>query len=97
MTVKVGFIKHPGKSIGKFGGNIGQGLGDFTSNAFVQPITQLTDNASDFINSPIWYIALGGGALILLTTIVRGTGTANRLADNPEAIRALSEAAQQMR
>ena len=93
--VKTRFVKsltNPGKTFNKFSTNVGEGIGNFGESVFITPIRELTDNASDFINSPIWYIALAGGGLILLTAIVKGSSTANKALDNPEVIRAIAEA-----
>ena len=51
MTVKVGFIKHLGKSLGKFSGNMTGAVGQGISDIFIKPISQLTDTANGFLRS----------------------------------------------
>jgi hypothetical protein len=98
--IKTHFVKgltNPGKTFNKFSTNVGQGLGSMEESLFIRPIQELTGTASGFINSPIWYIALAGGSLILLTAVVKSSSTANKALENPESIRALGEIAQQLK
>jgi hypothetical protein len=97
MVVKVGFVRHPGKSIGKFSQNITGAAGQGIDDIFVHPIQELTGTASSFVNSPIWYIALAGGGLILLTAVVKSSSTANTALENPESLKILAQAATQAR
>jgi hypothetical protein len=58
MTVKVGFIKHPFKSVGKASANVTSAMGQGISDVFITPISQLTDTASDFLSSPVILIGV---------------------------------------
>ena len=94
--VKVGFVKHPGKSMGKFSGNItgamGQGIGD----VFISPISALTNTAtdafSDITSSPLLLIGVGLVGILAISSVFKASDTANKFAENPESIAALASA-----
>ena len=94
--VKVGFVKHPGKSMGKFSENITGAMGQGISDVFITPISGLTDVAtgafSDITSSPLLYVMVAGLAFV----VVKGMGSAERVSntalENPESITALAQA-----
>jgi hypothetical protein len=92
MTVKVGFIKHPFKSVGKASANITGAMSQGISDVFISPISQLTDTASDFLSSPVMLIGVGLIGVIAISSIFKASDTANKFAENPESIAALAQA-----
>jgi hypothetical protein len=96
MTVKVGFVKHPFKSIGKASGNITGAMSQGINDVFISPITDLTKNfestASDFLSSPILMVGVGLLGVIVISGIFKGSEVAKTGLENPESIRALAQA-----
>jgi hypothetical protein len=92
MKFHTGFINHGGKSFGKFSKNITGSMGQGISDVFISPIQDLTQTTSDFLSSPTLMIGVGLIGVIAVTTIIRGSQTANVALQNPESIRALAEA-----
>ena len=96
MTVKVGFVKHPGKSLGKFSGNITGSIGQGISDVFITPISGLTDVAtgafSDITSSPLLMVGVSLIGVIAISSIFKASDTANKFAENPESITALAQA-----
>jgi len=96
MTVKVGFIKHPFKSVGKASANVTGAMGQGISDVFISPISALTNTAtgafSDVTSSPLLYVMVAGLAFV----VVKGMGSAERVSntalENPESITALAQA-----
>ena len=96
MGVKVGFVKHPGKSLGKFSGNITGSIGQGISELFITPISALTNTATDafgdITSSPLLLVGVGLIGVIAISGIFKASDTANKFAENPESITALSQA-----
>ena len=92
MTVKVGFVKHPGKSLGKFSQNITGAMGQGIDDLFVTPISQFTDTASGFLSSPTLMIGVGLIGVIALSSVFKASETANTALKNPESIAAIASA-----
>ena len=93
--VKTGFVKglrHPGRNINKFSGNITGAMGQGISDVFISPISQLTDTASDFLSSPVMLIGVGLIGIIAISSVFKASDTANKFAENPESITALAQA-----
>ena len=96
MTVKVGFVRHPGKSLGKFSGNITGSIGQGISDVFISPISALTNTATDafgdITSSPLLMVGVGLIGVIAISSIFKASDTANKFAENPESIAALASA-----
>ena len=94
--VKVGFVKHPGKSMGKFSENITGAMGKGISDVFITPISSLTNVAtgafSDITSSPLLMIGVGLIGVIAISGIFKGSEVAKTGLENPESIRALASA-----
>jgi hypothetical protein len=96
MTVKVGFIKHPFKSVGKASANVTGAMGQRISDVFISPISALTNTAtdafSDITSSPLLMVGVGLIGVIAISSIFKASDTANKFAENPESITALAQA-----
>ena len=96
MTVKVGFVKHPGKSMGKFSENITGSIGQGISDVFITPISGLADVAtgafSDITSSPLLMVGVGLIGILAISSVFKASDTANKFAENPESITALAQA-----
>jgi hypothetical protein len=94
--VKVGFIKHPLKSVGKASQNVTGAMGQGISDVFISPISGLTDVAtgafSDITSSPLLMVGVGLIGVIAISSIFKASDTANKFAENPESITALAQA-----
>ena len=96
MTVKVGFVKHPFKSVGKASANVTGAMGQGISDIIISPISSLTNTAtdafSDITSSPLLMVGVGLIGVIAISSIFKASDTANKFAENPESITALSQA-----
>ena len=96
MTIKVGFLKHPFKSVGKGSKNITSAIGQGINDVFITPISDLTKNVegtvSDFMSSPLLYVGVGLIGVIAISSIVKGSEVAKTGLENPDSIRALASA-----
>ena len=97
--VATGFVKglrHPGKNINKFSGNITGSIGQGISDVFITPISALTNTATDafgdITSSPLLMVGVGLIGVIAISSIFKASDTANKFAENPESITALSQA-----
>ena len=93
--VKTGFVKslrHPGRNINKFSGNITGAAGQGISDVFITPISQLTDTASDFLSSPVMLLGVGLLGVVVISGIFKGSEVAKTGLENPESITALAQA-----
>jgi hypothetical protein len=84
MTVKVGFIKHPFKSVGKASQNVTGALGQGISDVIISPISELTNTAGDFLSSPTLMLGVGLIGVIAISSVFKASDTANKFAENPE-------------
>ena len=95
--VKVGFIKHPGKSLGKFSGNMSGAVGQGISDIFITPISSLTNVAtgafSDITSSPLLYVMAAGLAIVVIKGMSSAESVSNTALENPESLKVLAEAA----
>ena len=96
MTIKVGFLKHPFKSVGKGSKNITSAIGAGINDVFIKPISDLSSNiegsVSDFMSSPLLYVGVGLIGVIAISSIYKGSEVAKTGLENPESIRALASA-----
>ena len=96
MTIKVGFVKHPWKSVGKASNNITGAMGQGIHDVFIKPISDLSSNVestvSDFMSSPLLYVGVGLIGVIAISSIVKGSEVAKTGLENPESIRAIASA-----
>jgi hypothetical protein len=94
--VKVGFIKHPFKSVGKASANVTGAMGQGISDVFISPISALTNTATDafgdITSSPLLMVGVGLIGVIAISSIFKASDTANKFAENPESIAALASA-----
>ena len=94
--VKVGFIKHPFKSVGKASQNVTGAMGQGISDIIISPISALTNTAtdafSDVTSSPLLYVMVAGLAFV----VVKGLGSAERVSntalENPESLGVIAQA-----
>ena len=85
--------KHFGRDINKFSGNITGAMGQGISDVFINPISDLTNTASDFLSSPILMIGVGLIGVIAISSVFKASDTANVALQNPESLKVLAAAA----
>ena len=92
----MGFLKAPGKTIGKFGNNITGAMGTGISDVFITPLSSLTDVAtgafSDITSSPLLYVMFAGVAIVMLKGMSSAESVSTTALQNPESIRAIASA-----
>ena len=86
----------PGRDFSKFSGNVTGAFGKGINDIFVSPVSALTgvgtDAFSSVTSSPLLYIAAGGIVLVVLQGMRSTQSVGNSFAQNPESIRAITDA-----
>ena len=92
----MGFLKAPGRTIGKFSNNITGAMGTGISDVFITPLSSLTNVAtgafSDITSSPLLYVMFAGVAIVMLKGMSSAESVSTTALQNPESIRAIASA-----
>jgi hypothetical protein len=87
-------IKSISKGIGKATENVSSGVGSAIGNVsdpIIRGLGKTVDIGTDAINSPIMYIGIAIVGVVILTTVMAGSSTANKALENPESMRILAQ------
>jgi hypothetical protein len=90
------FLKAPGRTIGKFSGNITGAMGTGISDIFITPLSGITDVAtgafSSVTSSPLLYVMVAGLAIVVVKGMSSAEGVSKTALENPESIKAIAAA-----